>query len=125
MEHLAKHYISYDSLSLTNILCNADGQIKIGNYLYLLFRSSLIRTAWFEHCIDTGFTSARVLGLLGLALMQKGLLHLNFQDDTLKITLQDPKDWSAEAANFIETCSFIALSEVKKVHYYLNLSGEI
>lgn len=63
-----------------------------------------------------GLGTARVLGLLALSMMQKGVVP-DYEPNE-KLALRAPELWSAEIANFVEICSFCALDQLKQVCNY-------
>jgi len=62
-------------------------------------------------CIKAGVTDARPLGVIALEMMEDG----TSTDDSQKLCLQHPDQWSAEASNFLDVASWGKLDDVVSV----------
>ena len=99
MLYLESRGLCFTSPSLSKVLFASDGTVQL---------------AFFESSSDAGFATARILGIITLAMMQKGITSED-TGSSGELTLNTPSMWSPEAQNFLDISSHAALSAVTKV----------
>jgi hypothetical protein len=128
MLHLSQFGLAHRKLDGSKILFfperlpEKSGVVKIGTAHTSLRGHALARSsAYFDERQITNSTPARSLGIIALEMMQKK--HYPDRDPDKKLTLNNPKQWSQDASNFLDANSGGTLKGLDKVRGPLQYSN--